>query len=660
MCGLTGALAGRLPPGDAIRRMSDSLYHRGPDDGRMWIDEDAGVALAFRRLAILDLSDAGCQPMHSACGRYVLAFNGEIYNHLDLRAMLGSEGAGGAAGGGAPWRGHSDTETLLACIGAWGVQVTLGRVVGMFAFALWDRRERRLCLARDRFGEKPLYYGWTRGAFVFGSELSALRQYPGFDNAVDRDVLALYTQNSCVPAPYAIYRHTYKLEPGCVMHVSSEAAANPPSEALRAPARVPGLCVERYWSFIDTARRGLANPLRDEREAVDRLGAALSEAVRLQSIADVPLGAFLSGGVDSSTIVALMQAQSTRKVKTLTIGFSEEGFNEARHAKAIAHHLGTDHSELYVSVDQAREVIPCLPALYSEPFADSSQIPTYLVSKMARQHVTVALSGDGADELFGGYRRYVWARRIWNTVRWMPPVVRRRLGTVIQHTPISAWHRIAGAVPGLARLGDRAHKFGNHLARANSVDELYGSLMTDWPADPVIVPGARRLATSFDAAAIAQLTDPEHRMMMRDSLTYLPDDILHKVDRAAMGVSLETRVPFLDHRVAELAWRMPLRMKIDAGRGKRVVRELLYRFVPRELVERPKMGFGVPIDSWLRGPLRQWAEQLLDPSRLRHDGFFDPASVRAAWNEHLSGRRNLQDQIWTVLMFQQWHDSQRG
>lgn len=661
MCGLTGALSAHLPPGDAIRRMSDSLYHRGPDDGRVWIDENAGVAVGFRRLAILELSDAGCQPMHSLCGRYVLAFNGEVYNHLELRSMLTDDSGRTTAGSDAGWRGHSDTETLLACIGAWGVQLTLERIVGMFAFALWDRGERRLCLARDRFGEKPLYYGWTRGAFVFGSELKALCLYPGFDNPVDRDVLGLYTQYSCVPAPYAIYRNTYKLQPGCLMHVSLEGAANPPSEALRAPARATGIRMEQYWSFVDMARRGLANPIRDEVEAVDRLGEALSEAVRLQSIADVPLGAFLSGGIDSSTIVALMQAQSSRKVKTLTIGFAEESFDEARHAKAIARHLGTDHSELYVSVQQARDVIPCLPGLYSEPFADSSQIPTYLVSKIARQHVTVALSGDGGDELFGGYRRYVWTRRIWNAVRWMPPALRHGVGGVLQRTPIATWDRVAATVFGLVRAGDRVHKLGDHLERMNHVDELYGSLMTDWPADAGIVPGARPLASSFDGEAIARdVSEPEHRMMMRDSLTYLPDDILHKVDRASMGVSLETRIPFLDHRVAALAWRMPLRMKIRAGSEKWVVREVLQRFVPAALVDRPKMGFGVPIDSWLRGPLREWAEQLLNPSRLRQDGFFDPTRVRAVWDEHASGRRNLQQQIWTVLMFQQWYESRHA
>jgi asparagine synthase (glutamine-hydrolysing) len=657
MCGLTGVLTGRLPPADAIRRMTDSLYHRGPDDGGTWMDEQAGVALGFRRLAIIDLSVAGCQPMHSACDRYVLVFNGEIYNHLELRETLR---AGVPRTGGAGWRGHSDTETLLACIAEWGVPLTLERAVGMFAFALWDRAERRLCLARDRFGEKPLYYGWTQGAFVFGSELKALRQYPGFDNPVDRDVLALYAQYCYVPTPYSIYRHVYKLQPGCFMFVAPDAMTTPPERALTAPTRRPGLVISRYWSFLETAHDGLANPIVDEREAVERLHDSLSEAVRLQSIADVPLGAFLSGGIDSTTIVALMQSLSNRKVKTLTIGFDEEGYNEARHAKAIAAHLGTDHSELYVSVDQARELIPCLPSLYSEPFADSSQIPTHLVSKIARSHVTVALSGDGGDELFGGYRRYTWARRIWNSARLAPPALRRSAGAAMQQVPVPAWDRMSMFAPGLARVGDRIHKLGYRLERVSSVDELYQSLVTEWPPEAALVPGARQLPTAFDEHALSDVPDPEHRMMIWDTLTYLPDDILHKVDRAAMGVSLETRVPFLDHRVAQLAWRLPLQMKIRHGVGKWAVRQLLYRYVPQTLVERPKMGFGIPLDTWLRGPLREWAEDLLAPARLRADGFFDPSPVRRAWEEHLSGRRNRQQQLWALLMFQAWTDHRDG
>ena len=644
-------LAGQLPPLDALDAMANSLYHRGPDDQGVWSDHDAGVAMGFRRLAIVDLSVAGCQPMRSSSGRYVIAFNGEIYNYRELRAALEDAHQEPERG----WRGHSDTETLVECLAAWGIVATLQRVVGMFAFAVWDRAERRLWLARDRFGEKPLYYGWTQNAFVFGSELKALRHYPGFDNPIDRDVLALYAQYSYVPAPYSIYRSIYKLEPGCVMCVALEAAASPPSVAPIAPGRHDGFSLQRYWSFVEVAHRGLAHPLVDEGEAIDRLERVLSEAVRLQSIADVPLGAFLSGGVDSSTIVALMQVRSTRKVKTLTIGFMEEGLNEATHAKAIARHLGTDHSEVYVSVQEASDIIPCLPSLYSEPFADSSQIPTHVVSRIARQYVTVALSGDGGDELFGGYRRYVWGRRIAETLRVTPPALRRAMGMAMQQVPMAAWDRLFMSVPTLAHAGNRVQKLGYGLERGSSVDGLYQSIVTEWPPETEVVIGARPLPLSFDRQEVVRgVVDIEHRMMIWDTLTYLPDDVLHKVDRAAMGVSLETRVPFLDHRVAELAWQLPVGMKIRGGRGKVALRQLLSRYVPKQLAQRPKMGFGIPLASWLRGPLRPWAEDLLASSRLRADGFFNPEPIRAAWEQHVSGKRNLQRPLWAILMFQAW------
>lgn len=652
MCGLTGVLADRVPAADALRGMTDSLFHRGPDDGDVWIDADGGIALGHRRLAILDLSPAGRQPMHSACGRYVIAFNGEIYNHLELRDEL--ERAGIAVA----WRGHSDTETLLACFVAWGVRVTLERTVGMFAIALWDRAERRLHLARDRFGEKPLYYGWARGAFVFGSELKALRRFPGFDNPVDRDVVALYLQFCYVPAPYAIYRQLYKLEPGCVLSLSLADAASPPAEALFAPARHGSLTVERYWSLAEVVRLGLANPIHDEREAVRQLEATLSNAVRLQSIADVPLGAFLSGGIDSSTIVALMQAQSSRPVRTFTIGFDEAGFNEAEHAKAVARHLGTDHTELYVSPKQARDVIPRLPELYCEPFADSSQVPTFLVAQIARQHVTVALSGDAGDELFGGYNRYFWGRRIWSRLSWMPHSARRRLGALIQRVPPGAWDALGRGVPGttgVARLGDKAHKLAHRLKTVDSLDDLYRSLVTEWGADSGIVPGARRLPTLLDDPMVVQgVPESENRMMVWDALTYLPDDILHKVDRAAMGVSLETRVPFLDHRVAELAWRIPLHMKIRNGHGKWALRQVLDRHVSHELIERPKAGFGIPINQWLRGPLREWAEDLLGESRLECGGLLAVGPIRQKWRQHMAGTHDWTPRLWAVLMFEAW------
>ena len=656
MCGIAGIIedgrADRQRLCTAIHAMADALTHRGPDDSGTWMDDESGVALGFRRLAILDLSATGHQPMLSPDGRFVIVFNGEIYNHGELRQELSATITDRA------WSGHSDTETLVAGFAEWGVKKTLERSVGMFALALWDRKERRLHLARDRFGEKPLYYGWAGRVFMFGSELKALRRHPSFHNEIDRDVLSLYLQYCCVPAPYSIYRNVYKLEPGCVLSISADTSAMAASAALFAPVRRAGLSIERYWSLTDVAERGLANPIDDEREATDRLEDALNDAVRLQSIADVPLGAFLSGGIDSSTIVALMQAQSRRPVKTFTIGFEEAGFNEAIHAKAVARHLGTDHTELYVSAQQARDVIPALPDLYSEPFADSSQVPTHLVSQIARRHVTVALSGDGGDELFGGYVRYMWGPRVWKRLRWLPPRVRSGLATTIERIPVPVWDSLNAAVTGnrlIERPGDKAHKLAHRLRNVKDLESLYRVLVTTWPADANIVPGACRLPTMLDAAVAARgPAEAEERMMLWDGLTYLPDDILHKVDRAAMGVSLETRAPFLDHRVAELAWRLPLRMKIRNEKMKWVLRRVLDRHVPQALIERPKMGFGIPIDAWLRGPLRDWAEDLLSESRLKSDGYLNPTPIRLKWGEHVAGRQNWQHELWAVLMFQAW------
>lgn len=616
------------------------------------MNAEAGIALGHRRLAIIDLSPAGHQPMHSACGRYVIAFNGEIYNHLELRQELERAGRTGT------WHGHSDTETLLACFVSWGVRATLDRSVGMFAIALWDRLDRRLYLARDRFGEKPLYYGWTRGAFVFGSELKALRRYPGFDNTIDRDVVALYLQFGYVPAPYAIYRHIYKLQPGCVLSLSLADAASAPAVAPFAPARHGGLTLEHYWKLSDVVQLGLANPILDERAALEELEATLLNAVRLQSVADVPLGAFLSGGIDSSTIVALMQAQATRPVRTFTIGFDDNNFNEAEYAKAVAKHLGTDHTELYVTPQQARDVIPLLPQLYCEPFGDSSQIPTYLVSQMARQHVTVSLSGDAGDELFGGYNRYFWARRVWNRLSWMPQSARTMAAAVIQGVPAGVWDGIGGKLPGAARtarLGEKAHKVARRFGTVSSLAGLYRSLLVEWPPDSGVVPGSRSLPTLLDDRdAVPDVLEPENSMMAWDTMTFLADDILPKVDRAAMGVSLETRVPFLDHRVAELAWRIPLHMKVRDGQGKWALRQVLYRHVPRQLIERPKAGFAIPVDQWLRGPLRDWAEGLLSESRLRQEGYLNPEPIREAWTQHRQGTHDWTPRLWSVLMFQAW------
>lgn len=680
MCGLAGFILvqpGGLEGLEALAScMANAIQHRGPDDLGTWADAQAGIALGHRRLSILDLSPAGHQPMVSATGRFVLAFNGEIYNHLELRAELElfpSPQPSPARGEGATrWRGHSDTETLLAGFELWGVEATLNRAVGMFAIALWDVHERTLHLARDRFGEKPLYYGWTGSgaarAFVFGSELKALRAFPGFANPVCRQALAQYMRFMYVPAPRSIYQGIYKLEPGCVLTITG---APPvvvlPVPVLRPPTGHGSFSLRRWWSLTDVVQAGAQQQITDEGEAVKLLEQCLADAVRLQSLADVPLGAFLSGGVDSSTIVALMQQQAMRPVKTFTVGFEEAGFDESPHARAVAQHLGTDHTELFVTATEAQAVIAQLPTMYDEPFADSSQIPTHLVCRAARQHVTVALSGDAGDELFGGYNRYFWGPRIWKHLAWLPYALRQMLGAAITAAPVAAWDAVGRPVnavlpygQGIVRAGDKAHKLATRLRCVRDLDDLYLSLVSEWQDPAQVVRGANGGAVVeppsllADPLPVAGMADSSLRMMYRDSTTYLPDDILCKVDRAAMAVSLETRVPFLDHRVAELAWRLPLDMKIRNGQGKFALRQVLYQYVPRELIDRPKAGFGIPVGAWLRGALRPWAESLLDENRLQTEGFFHVVPIRKQWAEHLDGRRDHTASLWAVLMFQAW------
>ena len=624
--------------------MARRIVRRGPDDEGVWADGEMGLALAHRRLAVLDLSPAGHQPMLSSCGRCVLVFNGEIYNHLELRKAVD------AGGEPYPWRGHSDTETLLACVVRWGLKETLRKSTGMFALAVWDRFERTLSLARDRFGEKPLYYGWTgtgeNRSFVFGSELKALKAYPGFDNPVDRRALGLYFNHCAVPSPWSIYKDVYKLEPGTIVCVRQNDVAAPSVQA------------EPYWRYADLVRRGIDNPVVDEQLAVSELDRLLGKAVSGQMAADVPLGAFLSGGVDSSVIVALMQAHSPRPVKTFTVGFDEAGFDESPYAAAVARHLGTDHHEMRVSAEDARAVIPSLPELYDEPFADSSQIPTFLVCRAARQHVTVALSGDGGDELFGGYNRYFWGSRIWRRLAWMPTALRKSVGSGVRSVPIELWDGVGRMMPNrirLARMGDKLNKLAHCLPVVDSLDDLYRSLVTEWYDVGHLVSAMPNLEPRFRDEHLSDLlVDAEHRMMYWDAISYLPDDILTKVDRAAMGVSLETRVPILDHAVAAFAWRLPLHMKIRNGQGKWVLRQVLYRYVPQELIERPKVGFAIPVGQWLRGPLREWSESLLDEQRIRQDGFLDPALVRETWRQHLSGRHDWTVRLWAILMFNAW------
>ena len=674
MCGITGYVTARVQPEEDMLRcvsgMALAITHRGPDDAGAWADAQAGIALGHRRLSIVDLSAAGHQPMRSASGRFVLAFNGEIYNHLELRGELEAMGIA--------WRGHSDTETLLAGFEAWGVEATLKKTVGMFAIALWDKQERMLTLARDRFGEKPLFYGWVgqgaNAAFVFGSELKALRAYPGFGNAVSREALAQYMRFMYVPAPRSIYAGIFKLEPGCLITICGAPPATAPPQPLRPGAVYEGLSIRRWWSLADVVQAGAKSQITDEAEALQALESRLTEAVKLQSLADVPLGAFLSGGVDSSAIVALMQQQARNSgsgpVKTFTVGFEEAGFDESPHARAVAQHLGTDHAELFVTAAEAQAVIPHLPAMYDEPFADSSQIPTHLVCKAARQQVTVALSGDAGDELFGGYNRYFWSPRLWRNLAWMPFSARQALGAAISFIPEAGWDALGrplnALIPnsqGIASVGHKAHKLAARLSGVRNQDDLNLSLVSTWQdplqvvkADgPLLVEPLSLLADPLPAQGVEQC---QLDMMYRDSMTYLPDDILCKVDRAAMAVSLETRVPFLDHRVAELAWRLPLHMKIRGGEGKWALRQVLYKYVPRELIERPKVGFGIPVGQWLRGPLRDWAESLMDENRLMTEGYFHHAPIRTRWAEHLSGRRDHTASLWAVLMFQAWLQEQ--
>ena len=658
MCGLTGIFdplgRSREDLRSIIRSMTDSLRHRGPDGEGIWLDE--GVALGHRRLAILDLTDAGAQPMLSACGRFVIAFNGEIYNHLDIRGELQSAGA-------APiWRGHSDTETLLAGIVHWGLDETLKRAKGMFALALWDRKARRLCLARDRIGEKPLYWGWAGPALVFGSELKALRRHPGFPKDVCREALAQYLRFAYVPAPRSIHPGVYKLEPGCVLEIEGMAPPSPPREPMRPGDKFGSLSIRRYWSLNETIEAGAQHRLTDEQEAISELEATLRRAVGRQMVADVPLGAFLSGGIDSSLIVALMQAQSSRPVQTFTVGFENPSFNEAPHAAAVAHHLGTQHTELLVTEKEAREVIPSLPELYDEPFADSSQIPTHFVCSAARKRVTVALSGDGGDELFGGYNRYFWGPRVWNRIDWMPMSARQALGGMISTVPVALWNKLGLLGSGrfaVSRLGDKAHRLAARLAYVRNPDDLYRSLVSEWPG-AAMVPGIERDPRSIldDPLPAALNDDPVGRMMAQDLRSYLPDDILCKVDRAAMGVSLETRVPFLDPEVLHIAMRLPALLKFRNGQGKWALRQILYRHVPRELIERPKAGFGIPVGEWLRGPLKHWASDLLSPTALASGRLLHPAPITKVWAEHLAGDRDWTQKLWIILMLQSWRFAQ--
>jgi asparagine synthase (glutamine-hydrolysing) len=645
MCGFCGFITPNSLSPETLQQdvnaMSRRIIHRGPDDGGAWVDASTGVALGHRRLSILDLSPAGHQPMISANSRYVIAFNGEIYNFPDLRKQLEQTAA-------IAWRGHSDTEVLLEAIAAWGIKKTLQRSVGMFAFALWDKQKNSLILARDRVGEKPLYYGYQQGVLLFGSELKALTAHPAWQGEINRNAICQLLRFNYIPSPHSIYKGIHKLTPGTYLEI--------PASKQTLPKPII------YWSMLEIAEQGQANPFSgNDTQAITELDRILRVAVNAQMVADVPLGAFLSGGYDSTTIVALMQAQSSRPIKTFSIGFHEAEYNEAEHAKAVAKHLGTEHTEHYVTPAQLMEVIPKLANMFDEPFADISQLPTHIVARLTKQQVTVALSGDGGDELFGGYNRYFQTVQLWQRLQAIPKPLRQILAKFLVSVPVAYWNTLLKLFASLHESfrqgvgGDKLHKLAPVLA-ADGQNVLYRRLMSQWENPASVVIGAQELVTDFDNPA--PLNNDFHRMMYLDGMNYLPDDILVKVDRAAMAVSLETRIPLLDHRVIEFAWQLPLHMKVRGNQGKWLLRQVLYQYVPQRIMDRPKMGFGVPISAWLRGPLRDWAENLLTEQRLQQQGFFHPQPIRQKWQEHLSGKRDWHYYLWDVLMFQTWLEEQ--
>ena len=650
MCGFVGFSSFRFDhftdPELVAAHMGTAIAHRGPDSAGSWSDSSLGISLAHQRLSVLDLSSLGNQPMHSFRRRYAIAFNGEIYNHLSLRRELEADGSA------PPWSGHSDTETLLAAIEAWGLEAALPRFRGMWAFALVDRELRRLHLVRDRFGEKPLYWGFTGSgsnrALVFGSELSALRSYPHFNNTIDRWSLAEYLSLGHVPAPLSIYSGISKLLPGHLVSI--------PLSLNTTKTLPPSRC---WWRLGDVISKGYANQFATECEALDSLEETLGHVISEQAFADVPLGSFLSGGVDSSLITALLQKNTSQSLYTFTVGFEEEAFNEAPYARAVAEHLGTEHNEIFLTSSDVLALIPHLPQIYSEPFSDSSQLPTHLLCREARRSgLTVALSGDGGDELFGGYNRYLWTHRYWSSLALVPAPWRRALGRCISRIPPATLDPLASVFPAI-HIGNKAHKVSSLLIHANNIDETYKILRTVWSTPSSLLQDHVMDFTEAPAeSGYLQIpclaAHPAAQMMAKDASSYLSDDILVKIDRAAMSVGLETRAPFLDHRVTALAWRLPMSMKIRSGSSKWALRQILYKHVPQHLLERPKAGFAIPISTWLRGVLRPWAEELLHPDRLYQEGYLRPEPIQQIWHQHLSGSHDHSSKLWSVLMWQSW------
>jgi asparagine synthase (glutamine-hydrolysing) len=648
MCGINGFYSNSsLTFDNVILKMNSAISHRGPDTNGVWQDKNSGIVLGHQRLSIIDLSAAGNQPMRSNSGRFILTYNGEIYNHLEIRKEIEKSNSN------IKWYGNSDTETLLEAIDFWGIEITLQKIDGMFAFGLWDQKTRCLTLVKDRIGEKPLYYGWQgkgdNKIFLFSSELKALKMHPEFKGEINRDAIALQLRHNCIPAPYSIYKDIHKLLPGCYLQLK---------ESDLKKFLIPQSKI--YWSLTESAIYGNNNQLMlSEIDIQKGLEKHLQSSVKKQMISDVPIGAFLSGGIDSSTVVALMQSQSNHPIKTFTIGFSEEDYSEAKYAKKIAKHLGTDHTELYVSSKMAMEIIPKLPSIYDEPFSDSSQIPTYLVSQLAKQYVKVSLSGDGGDELFCGYNRHIMSKKFSNIFRLMPLFFRKILSNRLELISTKNWDRLSNLSPFLdqySNFGDKMHKVVNVL-KAKNLNDLYYMLCSHWqnPTELVInskEPGT--LLTEFKPELKG--LNSQQQMMALDFITYLSDDILVKVDRAAMASSLETRVPFLDHKLIEYVWKIPHSLKFRNGQGKWILRKILNQYVPENLTKRSKMGFGIPIDTWLRGPLRDWAENLLNEKRLKEEGFFNPKLIRDKWEDHLSDKRNWQSDLWDILMFQAWID----